>query len=215
MNVSFTNTPTLHTWSDEEDRHSEWMFYAADRIKFQRRIRNCAKILEPVLSETHRQKVYRKNFESFIVVDIQGIANKEFVPKEISISDGKRSVHLLFKPPTPFHRLQQQQQKEIRWLERNYLNINYSDGYVDLKYIGKILNDICKYYDKIYVKGHQKANFLSKYVDLDIINLEYLQNVPNLEKTNSACFFHSKNKLSMCTQHNVDVLLNYLIGVNL
>ncbi|KAK9702843.1 hypothetical protein QE152_g29690 [Popillia japonica] len=104
--------------SDEEDRHSEWMFYAADRIKFQRRIRNCAKILEPVLSETHRQKVYRKNFESFIVVDIQGIANKEFVPKEISISDGKRSVHLLFKPPTPFHRLQQQQQKEIRWLER-------------------------------------------------------------------------------------------------
>lgn len=210
MNVSFVNTPTIHTWSDDEDRHSQWVVHALDRRRFQRRIKYMEHILAPVLLETHREKVFRKHFESFLVIDIQGFFNQNFIPKEISISDGKRSIHLLFKPIVPFRQLPQRDQREVIWLEKNYLNINYRDGYVELKYSEKILSDICKHYNKIYVKGNQKADFLSKYVNVTIINLEHLQNVPNLVKTNSACFYHSKNN-SMCTERNVEAILNYLL----
>lgn len=212
MNVTFSNEPVIYAWSEDEDRCSDWVFRATDRLRFQRRIKYMEEILRPVLLSIHRDKVFRRHYESFLVIDMQGLNNDEFIPKEMSISDGKRSMHVLFKPSRPFHQLPPYKQKEIRWLERNYLNINYGDGYVELGSIGKVLNEICKTYEKIYVKGHQKADFLRKYVDLSIVNLEFVDDcVPNFVKTNSACFYHKKSKLSMCTERNVETLLNYLL----
>lgn len=99
---------------------------------------------------------------------------------------------------------------EVRWLEQNYINIKYSDGFVHLDCIADILNRICNSYDIIYVKGHQKMCFLQKYVDLEVVNLEGMSDVPNLVKTRNACFYHCADKLSMCTERNIEILLNYV-----
>lgn len=56
--VTFSSTsPTIHQWVDNEDRKSNWMHIVADRMRFHRRIQTTQLILEPILSEQHRQKI--------------------------------------------------------------------------------------------------------------------------------------------------------------
>lgn len=189
----------------EEDRTSEWVREAGDR---HRRTLKMEKLLSPILSAEHRTKVWRRM--AFLVVDMQGFNVPAFTPKEMSISDGVRSIHLLFKPSVPFRNLSPCNQREIRWLEKNHLNLRYGDGHVDLKDIVSILHNISSSYNVIYVKGHQKASFLNSILDIDVVNLEYVDCVPNLVKTKHACFYHKRDYSSMCTQNNVKILLDYV-----
>lgn len=188
----------------------------ADRNRFDRKITSIGLILQPILTLTHRNRIYRQRFERFLVVDVQSFRAPDFTPKEMSITDGQRHIlHLLFKSAVPFKKLPLNRRKEITWLENNYININYTSGYVDLKYLVYILSNVCKNYDIIYVKGHEKDGFLRCYLDIEIINLEYDENVPKLFKTDLPCFFHNTTtKSSMCTQNNVKILLSYLLNKN-
>jgi len=55
LRVRFNVHVTVHELQDlDEERRSQWMYVAARRLQFQRRIRQTAIILEPVLTEEHR-----------------------------------------------------------------------------------------------------------------------------------------------------------------
>jgi len=55
LRVRFNTRVTVHELQDlDEERRSQWMYVAARRLQFQRRIRQTAIILEPVLTEEHR-----------------------------------------------------------------------------------------------------------------------------------------------------------------
>ena len=55
LRVRFNVRVTVHELQDlDEERRSQWMYVAARRLQFQRRIRQTAIILEPVLTEEHR-----------------------------------------------------------------------------------------------------------------------------------------------------------------
>lgn len=212
--VRFNDNVIVHEWVDEEDRRSEWMRYARDKVRFQRKTQYLEKLVSPVLEMTHRSKV---SGERFLIADIQGFVIPDFKPKELNITDSYRNLHILFKPPVPFHVLPQQVQRTISWLEVNHTNLKYSSGYVDLKHINNILNNVCKFYDKIYVKGHQKCKYLRKHLNLEIINLEDDVNAPTLSKMEFPCFYHRKNNnilsnYCICTEHNVKTIYNYILN---
>lgn len=203
--VSFNENNKIYVLP-EEDRTSQWVQAARDRYRFLQRILEAEKLLAPVLSAEHRARRQR----SFLVIDIQGFNAPSFTPKEMSISDGVKSIHMLFKPAVPFRSLLPCNQRQIIWLENNYLHLKYSWGLVDLKDIKSILCSISSSYSVIYVKGHQKVRFLNSILDIEVMNLEDVDNVPNLVKTDKACFYHKKDCTSMCTEHNVKILLDYV-----
>ncbi|KAK9720156.1 hypothetical protein QE152_g22239 [Popillia japonica] len=208
--VIFTGEVQVNSWDDEEDRTSDWVRVVVDRHRFNQRIKKIGEILDPVLMSQHREKIYRQRMKRFLVIDIQGFNVPEFIAKELSITDGSHSIHLLFKPPIPFLKLEEKIRKNVKWLEKNFHGLRYSCGHVELNLLPSILKRICPLYDAIYVKGHQKLEYLKKYLpSSNIINLEHYANAPVLNKRNVSCFYHTVYK-SSCTVSNVDMLYNYL-----
>ena len=65
--VNFNNIVIVHYqrgWSDADytaGRRGPWMHMAADRHRFKRRIRQLENILNPILTETHRQCIRLRN----------------------------------------------------------------------------------------------------------------------------------------------------------
>lgn len=200
-------------------RRGDWMYVARNRDRFRRRILSMESIISPILDSAHRDKIYRRcqqRDNNVIVIDVQGFGNSpdDFIPKELSISDGKKAVHFVFKPSIPFKKLSPTMKKEIRWLEDNHFHIKYCEGHVSLNEVASILRRFSDSSSVIYVKGHQKARFLKTYLNNEIVNIEHVSSnntPPNLIKTNSACFYH-RNTLSCCTVHNVNVLYDFLMN---
>ncbi|XP_050508117.1 pre-mRNA-splicing factor ISY1 homolog [Diabrotica virgifera virgifera] len=97
-------------------------------------------------------------------VDIQGFAvDGWFVPKELTIEIGFKRSHYIFLPPKPFNALSNDDKKTASYVEKKLLGIRYSDGAVELSKINEILETKLLYAaDYIYVRGEQKAEFLSK-----------------------------------------------------
>lgn len=214
--VTFDDNATLvYEWCDEDDRRN---YFLIDAMRFKRRIATIGEILAPILTFEHRRKIYCQRFSlcQSLIIDIQGFNNTQegFTPKEMSIMDSnKRTIHFLFKPTMPFHLLSSSKKREVRWIERNHLNIEYSSGFVDLRHIGKILREACAEHDTVYVKGHQKFIFLKKILtNVKIINMEGDSNPPILLKTKDSCLYHRlvKNTTCACTENNVEILYNYV-----
>lgn len=55
----------LITWkfAYNSARKKYWEFYAIDRIRFRRRIQLISQIVNPVLDQVHRYKIYKERFE--------------------------------------------------------------------------------------------------------------------------------------------------------
>lgn len=212
--LTFNNTVWVHEWyDDDEDRRN---YNLIDRMRFLQRISNVEKILLPILTVQHRQKVYCQRYLRFLIIDIQGFNTPDFSPKEMSIMDSSGKItDFLFKSSIPFNSLSWRSRRGIRWLENNHINIKYSSsGHVNPKDIDDILYKASLTNNTIYVKGHQKCDFLNKYLYnvVEIVNLERSNDVPKLEKTNSVCLFHNmrKNRKCVCTHNNVKILYDYV-----
>lgn len=98
-----------------------------------------------------------------VAVDIQGfVLDKEFHPKELTIHDGNQTNHYLFKPPTSFNSLSDSDKKQVRFTERSIHGIHYSSGYIEYSAVSDIIKDNLLSANIIYVRGHQKIDYLRK-----------------------------------------------------
>src|SRR4030065_2196220 len=134
----------------------------------------------------------------FAVVDVQGFCISDFFPKELAIYDGKQMKSYVFKPSIPFHALNEDCKRQVRYLYRNHHGIHYNQGDYYYEDIYSIVYQDLRDIDIVYVKGEMKREFLvklfleMKFKSPSIVNLEY-NNVPNLKKTN----------ITECTNHNL------------
>lgn len=66
--VTFSQKPSIHymvtwTFAHKECRKKWWENVALDRIRFEHRIDQLSFILEPVLKNNHRCKIYEERFK--------------------------------------------------------------------------------------------------------------------------------------------------------
>ena len=157
------------------------------------------------------------------LVDIQGfMVDGEFIPKEMTIRIGKKTSHFLFKPSVEFSSLSREDKKMANHVERNVHGLKYSSGYVDLNELDQILRDNLQQTNIIYVRGHQKIQFLQrKCAELEmtnhIVNLEDFDNSwwqpITFQQSIPPCMNHFHGGRFQCSLHNVDTLYNWLCNL--
>lgn len=161
-----------------------------------------------------------------IVVDIQGFNLPEFYPKEISFINGQQQTHYLLQPPFPYAELSFDIRKQVKYLENHHHGLKYSSGYVSYDVLDDILNDyiLNGEVDMVYVKGHQKQEFLEKkLLELSAENSSAVPSVINVEHINTCideppkfvkdipyCLNHYPNCKYMCSLRNSLKLYNWL-----
>lgn len=158
---------------------------------------------------------------TFTVVDMQGFNLPQFHPKEISFVTGDQHAHYLIIPPLPYDALSNDIRKQINYLELRHHGLRYSSGYVSDTDLNEILrNHLLKEGGMVYVKGHQKKEFLEKRLHAlgstttvmpSIINAEQLgEDVPKFTKDLPYCLNHFNNNNKMCSLRNAFKLYNWL-----
>lgn len=161
-----------------------------------------------------------------LVIDIQGFNLPEFYPKEITFVSGQQRSHYLVKPPLQYRELSDDIKTQVRYLESYYHGLKYSSGYVTDTDLDEILRNHLfnsGLIDALYVKGHQKKEFLEKRLnDLretstpSIINVEHLNGAvieepPNFQKDIPLCLYHkNSNSKFMCSLRNSLKLYDWL-----
>lgn len=137
-----------------------------------------------------------------VVIDLQGfkIENNHFIVKEFAAYDGNKLSHFVFKPPFRMDRLPPHLQKQVVWLTENHHAIKWKDGFVPLHKFFDILHYITDKYDRVYVKGKEKAEYVKKLLlSKPVIELD---EQPSLQQGEPNCLFHSK-MFCMCALTNV------------
>lgn len=157
--------------------------------------------------------------------DFQGfVIDTHFYPKELTIKINEQMLHMLVKPPKEYSRLNEEDRKQVHYLEKHFHGLRYSSGNVEYDLVTEMLENFFEGVHIIYVKGSQKEKFLQTIPGIDhskIINIEKLQNdeymeVPKFEKEVPQCLHHIKSSKYMCSLRNCekmeDWLQNYHIG---
>ncbi|KAL3287159.1 hypothetical protein HHI36_001638 [Cryptolaemus montrouzieri] len=148
-----------------------------------------------------------------LVCDIQGfVVCGEFLPKEIAINNGQQISHFLIKPSQDFSPLSQQDKKTARYLERYQHGLKYSKGFVSHHEVPEILNILADA-DLVYVRGHQKHDFLVKhfrYCPPKIVNLETYDWSPPLPKSSQPICMYHHGKSRICAVTNTSDIFNWI-----
>lgn len=148
----------------------------------------------------------------FIIVDIQGFYGHDgqFLPKELAICDNERRVsHFIFEPPHHISSLPAKQRRTVNWLTKNHHCLEWDSGYVPIHRIEYILRIFGRHASTIYVRGEQKAEYLSKLLDRPIQDIN--KDDVKLSKSVPTCSFH-KNNVCMCALSNVYDLYDFING---
>lgn len=156
-------------------------------------------------------------------VDIQGFQlGSVFIPKELSIRIGRQSSHFLLKPPTQYSydSLYNAEKKHVHYVEKKLLGVRFSAGYTDYEDLNDIIWNHLRHIDYIYVRGHQKYDFLKeRLAELslstpNLINMETFDNTqwcvftfPQQEPT---CLHHFSGTFN-CTKTNVDAMYDWIV----
>ena len=152
-----------------------------------------------------------------VVVDIQCLmqAGGEYIVKELSVVDMYyySSSHWLFKPPKTDGR-DLKSLKTNYWLSKNLHFLNWEDGYIEYEELFVIMSFIALNYNRVYVKGLQKKNVLSKFIsESKVINLEdygcpkLATLIPRI--VNVHCINHSKTSKA-CTHYRAYAILSWM-----
>ncbi|KAJ8970335.1 hypothetical protein NQ317_017553 [Molorchus minor] len=110
---------------------------------------------------------------------LSGVTYKAFA-NEIAIMNALHTAHYLLKSPFPYNILSADVKKQVRYLEQHYHGLKYDeDGSADI----------------VYVKGHQKEEFLrKKFNEIEeeeesesaALSIPIIVNIENLSSTNEA-----------------------------
>lgn len=154
-----------------------------------------------------------------IVVDIQGFNIPEFVVKELTILDGRTTVHHIFKPSKPFSALDDKSRKCVRYLEQHHHMLTYQSGTKNQEEVEVILKKFVRTraVDVIYVKGLIKENYIRETLGgmcVKIINLENVATAPTFCKELPICNNHCNNftldRKCICSHNNARKLYDWL-----
>lgn len=112
-----------------------------------------------------------------VIVEIQCLIGKNDRPivKElclIPVSDPYRSDVYLFKPPHKCRFLNAKEKRTNAWLEKNYHQLKWRDGYAEYSELNDILLVHTMEYRNVLVKGLEKSQLLSYILGRDVINLD-------------------------------------------
>lgn len=131
------------------------------------------------------------------VVDVQFLkdARDEYSPKEIAIASvaGEYFAHWVIAPENDLTTLSEEARKKNAWLATHHHGIDYFEGESRLEQVSMTLRNLCKKFEKIYVRGNQKRDFLRKIVARDIVNLEEDASCPTLDSlpiNDTRCLLH-------------------------
>lgn len=164
---------------------------------------------------------FKKSDHIVVVCDIQGfnlynttLNRWDFHPKEISIVIKNKSYNCLLKPKIAFQLLSDINKKQVRFEERHIHGLRYSSGDVPNENILDFLN-ILKKYTRIYIKGHQKFQYLKQKLHLSddkLINVENMpdfSSIPSFKYNTSLCLHHCGKRIQ-CSETNSKLLYNWL-----
>lgn len=145
------------------------------------------------------------NMSRRLIIDIQGFKSENnFIPKELAAYNGAQIMHYVFRIPFPLNSLPPSIQKENKWLMENLHGLDWKEAFTPLYQFKNIMLNISEKTDVFYVKGREKANFLRKYTEKDVLELDEKPALPQLEPN---CFYHLK-KPCRCALSNVLYLYN-------
>src|SRR5215510_14389707 len=111
----------------------------------------------------------------WMVLDIAALRgpNNELVVKELAYEDHRSTTGggigcgtLIFSPPCPSELLPAQICNTNRWITTNLHGIRWDDGFVEYEKLREILLWIIADHRVIYVKGFEKAQFLTEFIGL-------------------------------------------------
>ena len=128
--------------------------------------------------ETETLPFIRMLKERSVVLDFEGFRHQKntLIVKELAIITSDYSDSLIFLPPINFNFLPKSEQKAYNWLT-NYLHgLHWDSGdYLYLNSNQIIQSFVLRNPNAIfYAKGKEKADFLSKYLDRKVVNLDDL-----------------------------------------
>lgn len=138
------------------------------------------------------------------VVDIQlfKVDDQQYIVKELAVIKNKKIAHFVFKPPFPFKDLPVKYQAQANWLMKNHHCIKWNKGEIECEKFEDILKSCTYNANKIYVKGREKALYLRKILNKNIIELP---ESPSLKLDTPSCLFHSSERCR-CSLKTVKVL---------
>lgn len=152
-------------------------------------------------------------------------ANSKFILKEICyyvVETGENEIFTL-KPPHPWEELSYVDKRLCSWISSNICELKWGDGELEYSKLKDLATTISGKGKTFYTKGLEKANFLTDFLDVPVINLEDFH-CPKLtdltDLTNSisiACKYHSNKsncalfkayKLSLFVKNGFQVVSN-------
>lgn len=136
-----------------------------------------------------------------LVVDIQCFKreNNKFIVKELAAYNGEQLFHCVFRPPFALSTLSPDLQKQAQWLTKNHHCIEWTSGSIPHYMFSKVIEDMTKHVDRIYVKGREKATYLQQFISQPIIELD---EEPAISQGSPKCLYHTKSHC-ICALSNV------------
>lgn len=153
-----------------------------------------------------------------VVADFQGFHLSDgFHVKEMAINNGHQISHFILKPPREYRLLSLKEKKTVNYLEKEHHGLRFSGGYIHYNEIYSIIKDAFTGVDLIYVRGHQKQEFLEEM--FRNIGMEIVPQVENMEnhlwsplrfqKKRPMCMNHEGNGPVMCSITNCKDLFDW------
>lgn len=103
---------------------------------------------------------------------LQGVEGS-YVVKEIAIMSVTEPglFTKTFKPPYSWRRLPRKVHEQNSWVSRNMTHIRWDEGEVPYANLVPFIRECASVTDRLYTKGTEKADFLSRLLDQDIFEL--------------------------------------------
>ena len=134
------------------------------------------------------------------IIDMHGLRDKDanFLPKEIAILSLQNNlvIHALIISPYGFDELSKNVRDTNDYITAHLTGIHWFDGDISLRRLRYHLYNVAKHARKMYIRGAEKAAYISKIVGRSLINLEEYncESFAELDRKfpdGQTCYFHT------------------------
>lgn len=147
--------------------------------------------------------------DDWVFVDFQGFKDNfnRFIVKEFATATKNSKFHDLIKSPHSITILDEEHQKQAKWLTENYHGLNWNSGNICLSELRNTVQPI--FMNKIvYVKGEEKIKWFKNMLKFEeddsytVVNVESIGCQINLNKKNAETN-HLWKKYHACNKHSI------------
>ena len=134
------------------------------------------------------------------IIDMHGLRDKDanFLPKEIAILSIQSNliIHALVISPHGFDELSKNVRETNDYIASQLSGLHWFDGDITLRRLRYHLYNVAKHARKMYIRGAEKAAYISNIVGRSLINLEdyACESFAELERkfpSEQTCYFHT------------------------